>query len=125
MKDLSNSTIGSVRAALSAGETTAVTIARAFLERIEKLDRRGPALNSVRIANPDALAIAAKLDASRRKTPRPLEGVPILLKDNIATGDRQPTTAGSLALADAKARRDATVTKLLREAGAVILGRPT
>jgi amidase len=73
--------------------------------------------------NPDAMEIANKLDASRRKTPRPLEGMPILLKDNIATGDRQPTTAGSLALADAKARRDATVTRLLREAGAVILGK--
>jgi amidase len=123
MKDLSNSTIDSARAALSAGETTAEALAHAFLDRIEKLDRRGPALNSVRTTNPDALAIAAKIDAGRRKSPRPLEGIPILLKDNIATGDKQPTTAGSLALADAKARRDATVTKLLRDAGAVILGK--
>jgi amidase len=119
MKDLSNS----VRKALSAGETTVSRLTKAFLDRIESLDRHGPSLNSVRVINPDAMAIAIKLDASRRKTPRPLEGIPILLKDNIATGDKQPTTAGSLALADAKARRDATVTKLLREAGAVILGK--
>ena len=123
MNDLSNSTIDGVRAALAAGETTVTRLTQAFLDRIENLDRNGPALNAVRTTNPDALAIAAKLDATRRKTPRPLEGIPILLKDNIATGDRQPTTAGSLALADAKARRDATVTKLLREAGAVILGK--
>lgn len=123
MKDLSNSNIDSVRKALSAGETTVSRLTKAFLDRIESLDRHGPSLNSVRVINPDAMAIAIKLDASRRKTPRPLEGIPILLKDNIATGDKQPTTAGSLALADAKARRDATVTKLLREAGAVILGK--
>ena len=123
MKDLSNSTIASVRAALASGETTVAQVTQAFLDRIEAIDRAGPALNSVRTANPEALAIAAKLDASKRKAPRPLEGIPILLKDNIATGDRQPTTAGSLALEGAKARRDATVTKLLREAGAVILGK--
>jgi len=123
MNDLSNSTIDGVRAALAAGETTVARLTQAFLDRIENLDRNGPALNAVRTTNPDARAIAVKLDATRRKTPRPLEGIPILLKDNIATGDRQPTTAGSLALADAKARRDATVTKLLREAGAVILGK--
>src|SRR5262249_18366762 len=60
---------------------------------------------------------------TKSKTRRPLEGVPILIKDNIATGDAQHTTAGSLALADARAQRDATVVKLLREAGAVILGK--
>jgi amidase len=123
MTDLSNSTIDSVRAALAAGETSAEALTRAFLARIEAIDRGGPALNSVRATNPEAVEIARKLDASKRKAKRPLEGVPILLKDNIATGDRMPTTAGSLALADAKARRDATVTKLLREAGAVILGK--
>jgi len=123
MDDLSNSTIDSVREALSAGATTVSDVTKAFIGRIGALDRSGPALNSVRVVNPDAMAIAAKLDAGKRKTPRPLEGIPILLKDNIATGDKQPTTAGSAALADAKARRDATVTKLLREAGAVILGK--
>jgi len=123
MKDLSNSTIEAARAALDSGQTTAPQLTQAFLDRIEKIDRTGLALNSVRQVNPDALAIAGKIDAGKRKTPRPLEGVPILLKDNIATGDKQNTTAGSLALADAKARRDATVTRLLRDAGAVILGK--
>lgn len=123
MKDLSNSTIDSIRNALSARETTVSQLTRAYLDRIERLDRNGPSLNAVRGINPDAMGIATKLDASRRKTSRPLEGIPILLKDNIATGDKQPTTAGSLALAAAKARRDATVTRLLREAGAVILGK--
>jgi amidase len=123
MKDLSNSTIDSVRAALSAGDTTVEKLTRAFLARIEALDRNGFALNSVRATNPDAPAIAAKLDASKRKNPRPLEGIPILLKDNIATGDSQHTTAGSLALASARAQDDATVAKRLRDAGAVILGK--
>ncbi len=59
----------------------------------------------------------------RRRTRRPLEGIPILVKDNIATADAQHTTAGSLALAEARARRDATVVTLLRQAGAVILGK--
>lgn len=123
MIDLANCTIGDARAALDAGTITAADLTAAFLARIAAIDAAGPALNSVRQTNPDAMAIAAKLDASKRKTPRALEGIPILLKDNIATGDKQNTTAGSLALADAKARRDATVTRLLREAGAVILGK--
>src|SRR6202007_2665756 len=80
-------------------------------------------LNSIRELNPDATAVAAKLDAGKHKTRRPLEGVPLLIKDNIAPGDAHHTTAGSLALAEAQARRDATVVKLLRDAGAVILGK--
>ncbi len=96
---------------------------RAYTARIEAYDRAGPRLNAVRETNPDALAIAATVDARKSGTRRPLEGIPVLLKDNIATGDAQHTTAGSLALADAYANRDATVTKLLREAGAVILGK--
>jgi amidase len=73
--------------------------------------------------NPDATAIAAALDSSKPHQRRPLEGIPILIKDNIATSDTQHTTAGSLALADAQARQDATVVARLRAAGAVILGK--
>jgi len=73
--------------------------------------------------NPDVFTIAGSLDENRSGSRRPLEGIPILLKDNIATGDAQHTTAGSLALADAHAHRDATVVKRLRQAGAVILGK--
>ena len=118
-----NATIDDLQKALAAGRTTAADLVRAYTARIEAYDRAGPRLNSVREMNPDALAIAATLDARKSGERRPLEGIPVLLKDNIATGDAQHTTAGSLALADAYANRDATVAKLLREAGAVILGK--
>ena len=118
-----NATIGDLQEALAAGRTTAAGLVRAYSARIEAYDRAGPRHNAVREMNPDAPAIAATLDARKAGTRRPLEGIPILLKDNIATGDAQHTTAGSLALADAYANRDATVAKLLREAGAVILGK--
>jgi amidase len=109
--------------ALAAGHVTATALTKTYLARIEAYDRGGPMLNSVRALNSDALTIADKLDGTKPSAKRPLAGVPILLKDNIATGDKQPTTAGSLALEGARARRDATVVKLLRNAGAVILGK--
>src|SRR5262250_280159 len=118
-----NATIDDLQEALAAGRTTAASLVRAYTARIEAYDRAGPRLNAVREMNPEALAIAETIDARKSEKRRPLEGIPILLKDNIATGDAQHTTAGSLALADAYANRDATVTKLLREAGAVILGK--
>jgi amidase len=118
-----NATIDDLQAALASGRTTAAGLLRAYTARIEAYDRAGPRLNAVREMNPDALAIAEAMDARKSEKRRPLEGVPVLLKDNIATGDAQHTTAGSLALADAYANRDATVTRLLREAGAVILGK--
>jgi amidase len=118
-----NATIGDLQEALAAGRTTAADLVRAYTARIEAYDRAGPRLNAIREMNPDAPAIAAKLDARKSAKRRPLEGIPVLVKDNIATGDAQHTTAGSLALADAYAKRDATVVKLLREAGAVILGK--
>jgi amidase len=118
-----NATIGELAEALAAGRTRSATLVRAYLARIEAYDRGGPVLNAVREINPDALAIAEDLDRAKPARRRPLEGIPILIKDNIATGDKQHTTAGSLALADAQAQRDATVAKLLREAGAVILGK--
>ena len=109
--------------ALANGQVTATALTNAYLARIEAYDRNGPMLNSVRVLNPDALAIAGKRDGTRPSARRPLAGVPILLKDNIATGDKQPTTAGSLALEGACAKGDATIVKLLRDAGAVILGK--
>ena len=116
-----------VARALGEGTVTASGLARAYLARIKAYDRarnaKGPRLNSVREINPDALAIAAGLDGVKPSARQPLAGVPILVKDNIATGDRQHTTAGSLALASARARDDATVVKRLRAAGAVILGK--
>lgn len=109
--------------ALAGGQVTATALTKAYRARIAAYDRGGPMLNSIRALNPDALAIAAKLDGIRPSAKRPLAGVPILVKDNIATADKQPTTAGSLALEGARAKRDATVIKLLRKAGAVILGK--
>jgi len=118
-----NATIDELQEALTAGRTSATELVRAYTARIEAYDRGGPRLNAVRGMNPDALAIAATLDASKPTRRRPLEGIPILVKDNIATADGQHTTAGSLALADARAKRDATVVELLRRAGALILGK--
>jgi amidase len=118
-----NATIGELRRALAAGDTTAAAVVQAYLARIEAYDRTGPRLNAVREVNPDAPAIATQSDAREPAKSRPLEGIPILIKDNIATADQQHTTAGSLALEGSRARDDATVVKLLREAGAVILGK--
>jgi amidase len=120
---IENATIAELQAALAEGRTSASALTRAYLDRIEAYDRGGPVLNSVREINPDALEIAAGYDAIKPSPRMPLAGIPILLKDNIATGDRQHTTAGSLALATARARRDALVTARLRTAGAVILGK--
>ena len=109
--------------ALARRHTSASRLTRACLARIEAYDLAGPQLNAVREVNPDASAIAATLDPVKPSPDRPLAGIPILVKDNIATGDRQPTTAGSLALAAARAVRDATLVARLRAAGAVILGK--
>jgi len=118
-----NATIGELGHALAAGDTTAAGLVQAYLARIAAYDRAGPRLNAVREVNPDAPAIAAQSDAREPAKRRPLEGIPILIKDNIATADAQHTTAGSLALEEARAKDDATVVKLLRQAGAVILGK--
>lgn len=95
------------------------------MARIGAIDRRGPTLRSVLELNPDAPAIAAALDRERkaRGSRGPLHGVPVLVKDNIATADRMTTTAGSLALAGSIAPRDAFLVERLRAAGAVILGK--
>ena len=121
--NLENATIAELQSALAAGNMTAAALVAGYLDRVVAHDRAGLFLNAVREINPDAPAIAARLDAEMRGTPRPLAGIPILVKDNIATADRQHTTAGSLALAAARAVGDATVARLLREAGAVILGK--
>lgn len=118
-----NASLSDLQQALAEGRVTSSALTGAYLARIEAYDRNGPALNSVRVTNPDALSIAAGLDGVKPSAERPLAGLPILVKDNVATGDRQPTTAGSLALEGAHARDDAPVVKKLRDAGAVILGK--
>jgi amidase len=118
-----NATIAELQQALAEGRTSASALAHAYLARIEAYDRAGPQLNAVREINPEALATAASLDRVTPSPRQPLAGIPILVKDNVATGDRQHTTAGSFALAEARARRDAPLVARLRAAGAVILGK--
>jgi amidase len=110
---------------MQSGRETARSLAEKYLARIDAIDKRGPSLRSVLEVNPEALAIADRLDAERKsRGPRgPLHGIPILLKDNIATADRMMTTAGSLALVGATPPKDAFIVNRLREAGAVILGK--
>jgi amidase len=123
--ELDEITIGDLQEGMKSGKYSARTIAEKYLERIEAIDKRGPVINSVIETNPDAIAIAEALDKERKeKGPRGLlHGIPILIKDNIDTGDRMMTTAGSLALLGSKAPKDSFVARRLREAGAVILGK--
>ena len=110
---------------LASGKYTSKQLVEMYATRIEALDRRGPRLNSIIEMNPDALAIAGQLDAERKaKGPRgPLHGIPVVIKDNIATADKMQTTAGSLALVGSKPPHDSAVAARLRAAGAVILGK--
>ena len=110
---------------LAVGRTDSQSLVAQYLQRIDTLDRAGPMLRSVLELNPDAVQIAQELDAERqqRAARSPLHGIPVLIKDNIATLDRMQTTAGSLALVGAQAPQDAFVVQRLRRAGAVILGK--
>ncbi|MFP6642240.1 MAG: amidase [Candidatus Latescibacterota bacterium] len=118
-------TILELQQSMASGERTARFLTEAYLERIEEIDSAGPALNSVLALNPDALDIASALDRERQERgPRgALHGIPVLLKDNLETGDRMATTAGSLALAGSVAARDSFVAERLRGAGCVLLGK--
>jgi amidase len=110
---------------LSEGQLSARALTGYYLERIATLDQAGPKLNSVIEINPEALTLADSCDAAV-KAGAPLgalHGLPILIKDNIATDDQMQTTAGSLALVGKKPGYDAFVVKKLREAGAIILGK--
>jgi amidase len=120
---IDNATIAELQAALAGRQTTAAALVRAYVARMEAYDAAGPSLNAVREVNPDGLTDAAACDGLAPSRSRPLAGIPILLKDNIATGDGQHTTAGSLALAGARGVRDATLVTRLRAAGAIILGK--
>ncbi|MGC2752056.1 MAG: amidase [Candidatus Acidiferrum sp.] len=118
-------TIGELQEGMKSGKYSARSITEKYLERIAAIDKSGPMVNSVIEINPDAREIAEALDKERKeKGPRgPLHGIPILIKDNIATADHMQTTAGSLALVGSKPPADSTVAKRLRAAGAVILGK--
>jgi amidase len=123
--ELEELTVEQLQQAMQSGRYTARRLVDLYLGRIKAIDRSGPTLRSVIEINPDAGAIADALDAERKtKGPRgPLHGIPILIKDNIDTGDRMMTTAGSLALEGSIAAHDAFVVERLRAAGVVLLGK--
>jgi amidase len=122
---LAHQSIAQLARQMQAGRISAESLVRYDLDRIRLLDQNGPTLRAVISLNPDALAQAKALDDERKAhgVRGPLHGIPILIKDNIETHDKMPTTAGSLALAQNQAAADAGVVAALRAAGAVILGK--
>ncbi|MEE4284996.1 MAG: amidase [Mariniphaga sp.] len=120
--ELNEMTIEELQQKMQSGELTSEAICQKYLSRIEQVD---PVLKSVIELNPDALEIARNLDEERKngKVRGPLHGIPVMIKDNIDTGDKMQTTAGSLALEGHTAQEDAFIVKKLREAGAVLLGK--
>ncbi|AYA36450.1 amidase [Hymenobacter oligotrophus] len=122
---LHEATLADLQAYQQQGRYSARQLTELYLQRIEALNHKGPTLRAVLSTNPEALRIADALDQERRagRVRGPLHGIPILLKDNIDTGDSQFTTAGALVLARHRARQDAFIVRQLRAAGAVLLGK--
>ena len=120
--DFVEATIPQLQAAMASGMLTSAGLTMGYINRIQSLN---PTLHAVIEVNPNALAIAAGLDNERRAghVRGPLHGIPILVKDNIATNDNMQTTAGSLAIYGNKVPGDSVVIQQLRAAGAVILGK--
>jgi len=127
--ELEELTISDLQEGLKSGKFTARSLVEKYWIRISDIDMRDdpghPVLNSIIEMNPEALAVADKFDQERKsgKVRGPLHGIPILIKDNIATDDRMMSTAGSLALVGAKVAKDSGVVQKLRAAGAIILGK--
>jgi amidase len=123
--DLNEITIDELQDKMARGELSSKKITKKYLDRIKAIDKNGPMLNAVIELNPDALDIAEKMDAERKagRVRGPLHGIPILIKDNINTGDKMMTTAGALALDGNRATSDAFIVSRLREAGVVLLGK--
>lgn len=123
--ELNETTIDALQQKMQNGTHTSRSITELYLGRIEAIDRKGPALHAIIELNPDAIIIAGEMDAERKagKIRGPLHGIPVLVKDNIDTGDKMLTTAGSLALQGHRAAADAFIIKQLRAAGAVLLGK--
>ncbi|WPP50501.1 amidase [Catalinimonas niigatensis] len=123
--ELEEVTVAELQKGMEEGRYTAESITQLYLDRIEAIDKNGPAINAVIELNPEALDIARQLDEERKNgnVRGPLHGIPVMLKDNIDTGDRMQTTAGALAMEGNIAKADASIVKQLREAGAVILAK--
>ncbi|MBN9383185.1 MAG: amidase [Chitinophagaceae bacterium] len=122
---LKEATIDELQARMASGEYTSRWITEQYLRWIKEIDKQGPTLRAIIELNPDALPTAEQLDKERKagRIRGPLHGIPMLVKDNIDTGDKMMTTAGSLALEGHKAAEDAFIIKKLREAGVVLLGK--
>jgi amidase len=122
---LNEATIDVLQQKMQQGIYTSRSITELYLKRIEQIDKAGPGLHAVIEVNPDALAIADQLDKERKagSLRGPMHGIPVLVKDNIDTGDKMMTTAGSLALVGHRAAQDAFIIAQLRKAGAVLLGK--
>jgi len=118
-------TIAQLQAEMASGKLTSVELTKEYIARIIGLDQGAEGVNSIIQLNPDALAMAEHADKLRRhgKVLGPLHGIPVLLKDNIDTGDKMQTSAGSFALVGQPALQDSTVAANLRAGGAVILGK--
>ena len=118
-------TIAQLQADMAAGRLTSENLTKEYIARIIALDQNGPGVNAVIELNPDALVMAKNADALRRQgiVLGPLHGIPVLVKDNIDTGDKMQTSAGSFALVGTPALKDSTVAANLRAGGAVILGK--
>ncbi len=115
-------TVADLRAKIDSGQETAASITEKYIARIEEIDKNGPKVNSVIEINPDAVSIAQSLDRIRRAR-GPLFGMPVLIKDNIDTADKMATSAGSLILAEHRAKKDAFIVQRLRAAGAIVIGK--
>jgi amidase len=118
-------TVAQLQAEMAAGKLTSEELTEEYLARIIALDENGPEVNSVIEINPGAIAMARRADELRKHghVLGPLHGIPVLLKDNIDTGDKMQTSAGSFALVGMPALQDSTVAAKLRAGGAVILGK--
>ena len=118
-------TVAQLQAEMASGKLTSEQLTSEYIARIVALDQNGPGVNAVIELNPDALVMARQADALRRRgiVLGPLHGIPVLLKDNVDTGDKMQTTAGSFALFGMPAIHDSTVAANLRAGGAVILGK--
>lgn len=123
--ELDEMTVAQLQQAMQSGRYTSRKLCELYLSRIRAIDKAGPKLNAVIELNPDALSIADELDRERKtKGARsPLHGIPVLIKDNIATADRMQTTAGSMAMVGSRPPKDSAVAARLRASGAVILGK--
>ena len=121
---LEEATIADIHQAMKQGILTCRSLTEMYLKRIEQFDQKGPALNAVILVNPRALEIADEMDAALKTKGLigPLHGIPLLLKDNVDTGDMD-TTGGSLSLKGFRPDDDAFITRNLKEAGALILAK--